>query len=89
MSDKARLVLVGGFRLLDAGGHDRTPPTRKLCALLGYLAVTPNKVVLREQLMSLLWSERGERQRDSLRQCLMALRRVEARLGSGVRQRRQ
>ena len=77
-----RLVLIGSLRLLDPAGVDVTPAARKLCAMLGYLALVPAKASRREQVMSLLWSESGERQaRDSLRQCLMALRRVEALVG--------
>ena len=52
-------------------------PTRKMRALLSYLAVNADKPQPRERLMALLWSNSGERQaRQSLNQALMAIRRL-------------
>lgn len=78
--DQARLVLRsrGMFAVLDAGGGDLTPRSRKGRALLVYLAAHPGEKLPRERLSTLLWSDRGEEQaRHSLRQCLHELRRIE------------
>jgi TolB-like protein/Flp pilus assembly protein TadD len=48
---------------------------RKAEVLLAYLALTPGLRHPRERLINLLWSDRGEEQaRNSLRQCLSAIR---------------
>jgi adenylate cyclase len=72
---RARLRLVGPFRLI---GADRTAielPSRRGRALLAYLALAPDRSASRERLCGLLWSDRGEPQaRASLRQCLVEIR---------------
>jgi TolB-like protein/protein involved in temperature-dependent protein secretion len=71
------LKMLGGFELRDGSGGELSLPTRKVRALLSYLAVNADKPQPRERLMALLWSDRGERQaRQSLNQALMAIRRL-------------
>jgi DNA-binding SARP family transcriptional activator len=71
------LKMLGGFELRDGGGAELSLPTRKVRALLSYLAVNANKPQPRERLMALLWSDRGERQaRQSLNQALLSIRRL-------------
>ena len=71
------LKMLGGFVLRDGGGAELSLPTRKVRALLSYLAVNANKPQPRERLMALLWSDRGERQaRQSLNQALLSIRRL-------------
>ena len=71
------LKMLGGFVLRDRGGAELSLPTRKIRALLSYLAVNADKPQSRERLMALLWSDRGERQaRQSLNQALMSIRRL-------------
>jgi DNA-binding SARP family transcriptional activator len=73
-----RLRLLGRF----AAFPTRTPDqplsisSRKGCALLAYLAMQPEPTLTREQLATLLWGDRFDTQaRQSLRQCLLSLRR--------------
>ncbi len=75
-SDAARLELFGGFRLTRASGGEIAVSSRKNRALLAILALAPGCAATREQLVALLWGDRGEQQaRNSLRQALVALRR--------------
>ena len=68
--------LIGGLHLVSEGGVDVTPRARKAAAIVGYLLLSGGPVARRERLASLLWSEKSESQaRDSLRQCLVELRR--------------
>ena len=77
-----RLRLFGRFRAEDALGNEITIKSRKARALLAYLALPPGKPRNREQLATLLWSDRGDEQaRGSLRQALSGLRRD---LGNGL-----
>lgn len=70
-----RLNLFGTFSLADSGGVDIPVKSRKARALLAYLALSPGLSRSREEVMALLWSERGETQaRGSLRQVLTGLR---------------
>jgi TolB-like protein/Tfp pilus assembly protein PilF len=70
-----RLRLFGGFRAAGAKGAERAIKSRKAKGLLAYLALTPRQSRSREELMALLWSDRGEAQaRASLRQALVGLR---------------
>ena len=63
--------------LSDGAGEELSLPTRKVRALLSYLAVNADKPQPRERLMALLWSDRGERQaRQSLNQALVSIRRL-------------
>lgn len=70
-----RLELLGGFRLT-RGSREIPVSSRKNRALLAILALAAGCSASREQVMALLWADRGEPQaRSSLRQALMALRR--------------
>jgi adenylate cyclase len=70
-----RLSIFGTFRVADAFGSEIPIKSRKARALLAYLALPPGKPRSREQIMALLWSERGDQQaRSSLRQALSGLR---------------
>jgi len=71
-----RLTLFGRFSLADADGTERVLTARKAQGLLAYLALSPGQSRSREEIMALLWSDRGEAQaRGSLRQVLSAVRR--------------
>ena len=71
------LTLFGGFRALLRSGGEVALPTNKAKLLLARLALPPGQAHTREQLIGLLWSERGEAQgRASLRQALTALRKA-------------
>ncbi len=77
-----KLELLGGFAINVAGN----PPTpirispKKGRALLAYLAMHPQRSGSREQLATLFWGDRFDRQaRQSLRQCLRWLHRDLAR----------
>jgi adenylate cyclase len=70
-----RLNIFGTFRVVDASGKEIPVKSRKSRALLAYLALPPGKPRSREQIMALLWSDRGDQQaRSSLRQALSGLR---------------
>ena len=67
--------LLGGFEARFDTGQKVSLPTRKAEALLAYLALAPGKTRSRDQLASLLWSDRADAQaRSSLRQALTSLR---------------
>jgi TolB-like protein/DNA-binding SARP family transcriptional activator len=69
------LKTFGTFAVRDASGAELALRTRKTRALLAYLAVNANKPQPRERLMSLLWSDRGEKQaRQSLNDALRSIR---------------
>ena len=69
------LKLLGGFEARLDSGRKIALPTRKSEALLAYLALAQGKPRSRDQLVGLLWSDRGESQaRGSLRQALTSLR---------------
>ena len=70
-----RLTLFGGFSLAGADGAEVPLKSRKAKALLAYLARSPRMSRSREEIMALLWSDRGKAQaRASLRQALVRLR---------------
>ena len=72
-----RLNLYGAFSLVDAAGMEIPLKSRKAKALLAYLALPLGKSRSREEIIALLWSDRGEVQgRASLRQVLAGLRKV-------------
>lgn len=72
---RARLELLGGFRLSSGDGQAIDVPARKNRALLAVLALAPGTATTRDRLVGLLWSDRGEEQgRNSMRQALVALR---------------
>jgi adenylate cyclase len=70
-----RLTLFGDFSLARADGGEVPLKSKKAKALLAYLALPLGKAHSREEIMALLWSDRGEAQaRASLRQVLSGLR---------------
>ncbi len=70
-----KLNIFGRFWVADALGTEIAVKSRKSRALLAYLALPPGKARSREQIMALLWSDRGDQQaRSSLRQALSGLR---------------
>jgi TolB-like protein len=70
-----RLTLYGGFSVAGATGAEIPLRSRKAKALLSFLALPPGTSRSREEIMALLWSDRGEAQaRASLRQALTGLR---------------
>ena len=74
---KLELILLGRFQCLLSSGTQITLPMRKAEVLLAYLALTPGLRHPRERLVNLLWSDRGDEQaRNSLRQCLSAIRKA-------------
>jgi DNA-binding SARP family transcriptional activator len=81
------LVLLGQFALLDRHSGARIPVTsRKARALLAYLAMAPRCSADRATLAALLWGDSGDDQaRQSLRQSLSSLRRVQVN-GDGLLQ---
>jgi DNA-binding SARP family transcriptional activator/Tfp pilus assembly protein PilF len=75
-SQAVRLELFGGFRLTTGAEREIVISSRKNRALLAILALAPGCAVARDQLVALLWGDRGESQaRNSLRQSLLVLRR--------------
>ena len=75
--EKCKLMLFGGFRLININGETLTPNSRKAKALLGWLAVNPDRQHPREKLAAVLWPDSDEIQgRHSLRQALAELRKV-------------
>jgi len=71
------LKLLGGFVVRDESGTTLSLRTRKMRALLAYLAVNADRPQPRERLMALLWGDRDERQaRPSLNNALMSIRRI-------------
>jgi DNA-binding SARP family transcriptional activator len=74
---RLELTLLGGFHARVKGGSAIDIATRKTRALLAYLALPPGRHHSRETLVSLLWSDRGEKQAHaSLRQALVELSRA-------------
>lgn len=69
--------LLGGFEARLASGEALALKGRKTQALVAYLALSPGQQRSREELVGLLWGERGEEQaRSSLRQSLSELRKA-------------
>jgi TolB-like protein/Tfp pilus assembly protein PilF len=69
-----RLRLLGGFHACDAAEKNITIAGTKAALLLAYLALQTGKACSRENLIGLLWSDRGDSQaRGSLRQVLWSL----------------
>jgi DNA-binding SARP family transcriptional activator len=76
-----RLQLLGRFALVDPSGEAVALTSKKGQAMIACLALAGDRGVTREELQSLLWSDRDEAQASSsLRQALSALRRS---LGNG------
>jgi DNA-binding SARP family transcriptional activator len=71
------ILLLGRSAILDAGGVEVTPRSRKTICLLAYLALQAGGRASRETLQDLLWSSREQAQASaSLRQALVELRRA-------------
>src|SRR5262249_6168968 len=71
------LHLLGRFAVFPTCAPDQPLPipSRKGRALLAYLSMQPEPMLTREQLATLLWGDRFDAQaRQSLRQCLLSLR---------------
>lgn len=69
------IQILGGFSARIGTGENIWLPTRKVEALLAYLALAPGKTRSRDQIVGLLWSDRSESQaKSSLRQALTSLR---------------
>lgn len=74
---RLHLELLGGFSARLDGGRPCVLPTRKVQALLAYLALPPGRFHSREKLTALLWGDTTESQaRQSFRQALASLRRI-------------
>jgi TolB-like protein/Flp pilus assembly protein TadD len=74
-AEMLRLTIFGRFRAADALGNEIPIKSKKARALLTLLALPLGKERSREEVMALLWSERGDEQaRSSLRQALSGLR---------------
>jgi TolB-like protein len=70
-----RLTLFGKLSAASADGAEIPLKSQKAKALLAYLALPTGKPRSREEIMALLWSDRGDAQaRASLRQVLTGLR---------------
>src|SRR5262245_57953268 len=72
-----RLHVLGRFEVFPSCAPDRllSISSRKGCALLAYLAMQSSPTLKREQLATLLWGDRCDKQaRQSLRQSILALR---------------
>src|SRR6516162_6833052 len=71
---KVNLALLGGLRLQTDSGEPVPLSTKKVGALLTYLALHPGQAQARPKLATLLWGDRSEVQaRESLRQALTLL----------------
>ena len=73
---RLRLKLLGTMAAHDNLGRSALPRGRKTRAIIGVLALSAPRPVLRDQLAGLLWSQRGQEQaRASLRQAVHELQR--------------
>src|SRR5262245_55354999 len=71
------LRLLGGFEVQAGIGQPLAVPTRKVQALLAYLALTSGQAHPRDKLASLLWPDTAPgRARNALRQTLFVLRKA-------------
>ena len=69
--------LLGGFEARHGSGEALLLKGRKTQALVAYLALAPGGKRTRDELVALLWGDRGEQQaRSSLRQSLSELRKA-------------
>jgi TolB-like protein/Tfp pilus assembly protein PilF len=74
---KLQIDLLGGFEVRLASGQPLPLKGRKAQALVAYLALAPGEPRTRDELVALLWGDRGEEQaRSSLRQSLSELRKA-------------
>src|SRR5215813_3374202 len=67
-----RVLLLGPLQVIQNGAPLSQPPSRKVRALLGYLAMAPRPVT-REKLCELLWDVADD-PRSELRWCLSKIR---------------
>src|SRR5262245_6690496 len=67
-----RVLLLGPLQVIQNGAQEPLPPSRKVRALLAYLAMAPRPVT-REKLCELLWDVADD-PRSELRWCLSKLR---------------
>ena len=75
MCQRLTLKLMGGFQVREPA--ETAMPTRKVEALLAYLALPPGRRRDRAELTALLWGSRDERHaRHSLNQALSSLRKA-------------
>ncbi len=73
--DQVNVILLGTFDLRRGDTSERLP--KKAQALLAYLAVHSGRPTSRDQIATLLWGNTAtEQARQSLRQCLVALRKA-------------
>jgi len=80
-----RLNLFGGFLLTGSDGMEIPLTSAKAKALLAYLAQSPGMRRSREEIVALLWSDRGEAQaRASLRQVLSGMRKELGAQGAAI-----
>jgi TolB-like protein len=71
------ISLLGGFEARLRSGEVLALKGRKTQALVAYLALAPGEQRTRDELVALLWGDRGEQQaRSSLRQSLSELRKA-------------
>src|SRR5713101_7466593 len=83
---KLSLTLLGGFQARLEPSAAVSLPTRKVQALLAYLALPPGRTHPRDKLAALLWGDVPEPQaRTSLRQALSMLRRGLGDAGGALR----
>jgi len=79
---RARLNLIGPFRLIDRGGQPVPLTSRRIRGLLTYLLFRPGQMATRSSICRLLWGDRGDAQaRASLRQGLLELHKTTGPLG--------
>lgn len=75
---KLAIKLLGQFAIVDGEGRSVSITGAKQRALLAYLALTMGKPAPRDRLISMLWGDRFDEQaRQSLRQALTKIRRLE------------
>jgi DNA-binding SARP family transcriptional activator/TolB-like protein len=80
---KARLRLLGGFRLVTPTGVDATPRSVKGRAVLACVALAPDACLDRGRLAGLLWSESADA-KASLRQAVREVRDALHEAGLGI-----
>lgn len=72
-----KIRTFGRFQIVDCDGNDRTPRSRKACAIIAILLDSPDLCRSRARLQDMLWSDRSaEQAAASLRQDLSEIRRT-------------
>ncbi|MFO1158653.1 MAG: BTAD domain-containing putative transcriptional regulator [Reyranellaceae bacterium] len=78
--------ILGGMEIRSSAGEPIRLPTRKTALLLAALTLAGGKGVPRQSLCDAFWADRGEAQaRSSLRQALVAIRRLVSNGEAGMR----